>query len=128
MTALKTIEPEIAPIPKKQGVESVFHKMRNVLNSVHVSAGLINQQLRDLHVGDVGRIADMLEAHSHNLGWYLSQDPKGKKIPEFLGQLSQEFGKKHLATMTELTTLNYNLDQLEFLLTVGHKPRESRGV
>ncbi len=59
--------------------ESVFHKMRNVLNSVHVSAGLINHQLREFHVDDVGRVADMLEAHEDNVGWYLTQDPKGKK-------------------------------------------------
>ncbi len=59
--------------------ESVFHKMRNVLNSVHVSAGLINHQLREFHVDDVGRVADMLEAHEDNVGWYLTQDPKEKK-------------------------------------------------
>ena len=75
-------EMEMNAISTKGG-ESVFHKMRNVLNSVHVSAGLINQQLREFHMDDVGRIADMLEAHEDNVGWYLTQDPKGKKIPHF---------------------------------------------
>ncbi len=65
--------------PSTQVEESVFHKMRNVLNSVHVSAGLINDQLREFHVDDVTRVADMLEAHDGNVGWYLTQDPKGKK-------------------------------------------------
>ncbi len=127
MATLNSLETEVTQLPKKKGGESVFHKMRNVLNSVHVSAGLINQHLRDFHVGDVGRIADMLEAHSHNLGWYLTQDPKGKKIPEFLGQLSQEFSEKHMTAMTELMALNDNLDQLEFLLTVGHSPEKTGG-
>ncbi len=127
MTMLNTIETSIGPGMKKNGGESVFHKMRNVLNSVHVSAGLINQQLRDFHVDDVGRIADMLEAHHTNLGWYLTQDPKGKKIPEFLGQLSQEFHERHIVALTELTALNDNLDQLEFLLTVGHTPERAGG-
>lgn len=107
--------------------ESVFHKMRNVLNSVHVSAGLINHQLREFHVDDVGRVADMLEAHEDNVGWYLTQDPKGKKIPQFLGQLGQELGHKHLHTLTELTSLNYYLEQLEFLLTVGQAPERAGG-
>jgi len=62
-----------------QTEESVFHKMRNVLNNVHVSAGLITHQLQEFHVDDVGRVADMLEAHEDNVGWYLTQDPKGKK-------------------------------------------------
>ena len=109
------------------GEESVFHKMRNVLNSVHVSAGLINHQLREFHLDDVGRVADMLEAHEHNVGWYITQDPKGKKIPHFLGQLGQELGHKHLYTLTELTTLNYYLEQLEYLLTAGQTPERVGG-
>ena len=107
--------------------ESVFHKMRNVLNSIHVSAGLINHQLREFHVDDVGRVADMLEAHSHDYGWYLTQDPKGKKIPHFLGQLSQELTHNHLHTLTELTTLNYYLEQLEYILTAGQNPNRAGG-
>jgi len=109
------------------GGESIFHKMRNVLNSVHVSAGLINQQLREFHMDDVGRIADMLEAHEDNVGWYLTQDPKGKKIPHFLGELSQELRQKHLETLTELTTLNYYLEQLEYVLAAGQAPERAGG-
>ncbi len=110
-----------------KGGESVFHKMRNVLNSVHVSAGLINYQLREFHVDDVGRVADMLEAHADNVGWYLTQDLKGKKIPHFLGQLSQELRHTHLNTLTELTTLNYYLEQLDYLLTAGQSPERAGG-
>jgi len=109
------------------GGESVFHRMRNVLNSIHVSAGLINHRLREFHVDDVGRVADMLEAHSHECGWYLTQDPKGKKIPHFLGQLSQELTHNHLDTLTELTRLNYYLEQLEYFLTAGQTPNNVGG-
>ncbi len=119
-------EAESSSVSCKEG-ESVFHKMRNVLTSVHVSAGLINHQLREFHVEDVGRVADMLEAHEDNVGWYLTQDPKGKKIPQFLGQLSQELRKTHLQTLTELTTLNYYLEQLEYLLTAGQAPERAGG-
>jgi C4-dicarboxylate-specific signal transduction histidine kinase len=118
---------EVSDIERKKEGESVFHKMRNVLNSIHVSAGFINHRLREFHVDDVGRIADMLEAHSHEYGWYLTQDPKGKKIPRFLGQLSQELTHNHFHTLTELTTLNYYLEQLEYLLTAGQMPHRAGG-
>ncbi len=127
MTSTKAL-PEIIPHPSDaKGGETVFHKMRNVLNSVHVSTGLINQQLRAFHVSDIGRIADMLEAHHSNLGWYLSQDQKGKKIPQFLGQLGQELSNTHFRTLSELTTLNHYLEQLEYLLTAGQMPERSGG-
>ncbi len=111
-----------------KGGASVFHKMRNVLNSIHVSAGFISHRLREYHVEDVGRVADMLEANSHDYGWYPTQDPKGQKIPHFLGQLSQELTQNHLRTLTELTTLNYYLEQLEYLLTAGQAPHRAGGL
>ncbi|MDR4493946.1 MAG: ATP-binding protein [Nitrospirales bacterium] len=107
--------------------ESIFHKMRNILNSVHVSTGVLHQQLRDFHLEDFGRVADMLEAHSTNLGWYLSQDPKGKKIPAFLGRLSQGLLDKHLLTINELHALQANLEQLECLLAAGQGSSRAGG-
>ena len=127
MTTNQTATTGASEIQTGHGGESVFHKMRNVLNSIHVSAGLINHRLREFHVDDVGRVVDMLEAHSHDYGLYLTQDPKGKKIPHFLGQLSQELTQNHLRTLTELTTLNYYLEQLEYLLTAGQMPHCAGG-
>ena len=106
----------------------MFHKMRNVLNSVHVSTGLINQQLREFQIEDIRRVSDMLTDHEDNIGWYLTQDPKGIKIPFFLGQLSQELRHKHLKALTELTTLNYYLEQMEYLLTAGYAPERAGGL
>jgi signal transduction histidine kinase len=128
MTITQTATSEVSDAQWGKGGESVFHKMRNVLNSIHVSAGFISHRLREYHVEDVGRVADMLEANSHDYGWYLTQDPKGQKIPHFLGQLSQELTQNHLRTLTELTTLNYYLEQLEYLLTAGQTPHRAGGL
>ena len=81
MATTQTATSETVKVQMGNEGESVFHKMRNVLNSIQVSAGLINYRIREFHVEDVGRVVDMLEAHSHDYGWYLTQDPKGKKIP-----------------------------------------------
>lgn len=102
--------------------ESLLHKMRNILNSVHVSAGVIHQRLQAFHVDDIGRIADMLDAHSHDYGWYLTQDSKGKKIPQFLGRLSEEMTRNHLDILAELSILNDHLEQLDCLLTAEQHP------
>jgi len=123
----QTETPGVSDGQMKAVGESVFHQMRNVLNSIHVSTGLIHHRLREFHVDDVGRIADMLEAHSHEYGWYLTQDPKGKKIPHFLGQLSQKLTHNHLGTLTELTRLNSYLEQLEYFLTAGQTPNNVGG-
>ncbi len=127
MATTQTATSETVKVQMGNEGESVFHKMRNVLNSIQVSAGLINYRIREFHVEDVGRVVDMLEAHSHDYGWYLTQDPKGKKIPYFLGQLSQELSQTHHITLTELASLNYYLEQLEYLLTAGQMPHRAGG-
>ena len=114
-------------IPRPTAGETIFHKMRNLLNSIHVSTGVIQQQLQGFHLEDFGRVADMLDAHSSNLGWYLSQDPKGKKIPTFLGRLSQGLLAQHLLTVTELNALQANLEQLECLLAAGQGSNRAGG-
>ncbi|MGD9850562.1 MAG: ATP-binding protein [Nitrospirales bacterium] len=122
LVPVRTVEPH-----QDVAGESIFHKMRNILNSVHVSTGVLHQQLRDFHLEDFGRVADMLDAHSTNLGWYLSQDPKGKKIPTFLGRLSQGLLEKHLLTINELHALQTNLEQLECLLAAGQGSSRAGG-
>ncbi len=122
LESVRTVEP-----PRNMAGESIFHKMRNILNSVHVSTGVLQQQLRDFHLEDFSRVADMLEAHSTNLGWYLSQDPKGKKIPTFLGRLSQGLMDRHLLTINELHALQANLEQLECLLAAGQGSSQAGG-
>ena len=123
MTEFQTVES-----PRPVAGESIFHKMRNILNSIHVSTGVLHQQLREFHLEDFGRVADMLDAHSSNLGWYLSQDPKGKKIPNFLGRLSQSLLEKHLLTVNELNALQANVEQLECLLTAGQGSKKAGGL
>lgn len=122
LESVRTLEPH-----KPVAGESIFHKMRNILNSVHVSTGVLHQQLRDFHLEDFGRVADMLDAHSTNLGWYLSQDPKGKKIPTILGRLSKGLLEKQLLTINELHALQTNLEQLECLLAAGQGPSRTGG-
>lgn len=122
LESVRTGEP-----PRHMAGETIFHKMRNILNSVHVSTGVLHQQLRDFHLEDFSRVADMLEAHSTNLGWYLSQDPKGKKIPTFLSRLSRGLMDRHLLTINELHALQANLEQLECLLAAGQGSRQAGG-
>jgi two-component system, NtrC family, sensor kinase len=68
----------------------------NVLNSLGVSASLMQSQLRDSRVGNVRRIAELLNSQGANLATFLQTDERGRELPTYLAQLGE-----HLATENE---------------------------
>jgi PAS domain S-box-containing protein len=86
----------------------VLHNVGNVLNSINVSIGVITDLLKNSMVGDVSRIAQLMEKHRENLGAYLSQNPKGKQVPGYLEQLSGQLVEEKRVTLLELDRLREN--------------------
>ena len=72
----------------------VLHNVGNVLNSVNVSASLISQTLEKSQSLGVTRLASLLEAHRDDLGAFLSNDPKGRRVPEFIAALARALNEE----------------------------------
>lgn len=86
----------------------VLHNVGNVLNSINVSIGVITDLLKNSMVGDVGRISQLFDKHSEDLGTYLSQNPKGKQVPGYLGKLSGQLIEEKRVALLELERLREN--------------------
>ncbi|WNM59381.1 PAS domain S-box protein [Candidatus Nitrospira allomarina] len=86
----------------------VLHNVGNVLNSINVSIGVITDLLKNSMVGDVGRISELLDKHREDLGRYLSQNPKGKQVPHYLGKLSEQLKEEQRVALLELERLREN--------------------
>ncbi len=71
----------------------VLHSVGNVLNSLGVSASLVQSGLRDSRAGNVQRIAAMLTEQGHKVGKFIEGDERGQQIPSYLAQLGD-----HLVT------------------------------
>lgn len=67
----------------------VLHNVGNVLNSVSVSATVVCDRLRQSEVDDLQRAASMLGGKNGRLAQFLTDDPKGKLLPEFLAKSSE---------------------------------------
>ncbi len=83
----------------------VLHNVGNVLNSINVSIGVITDLLKNSMVEDVGRISQLLDKHREDLGTYLSQNPKGKQVPGYLGKLSGQLKEEKRVALLELDRL-----------------------
>ena len=86
----------------------VLHNVGNVLNSIYVSIGVVTDLVRKSMVGDVGRISQLFDKHSEDLGSFISSHPKGKQIPAYLERLSEQLIEEKRLALLELERLCEN--------------------
>jgi len=67
----------------------VLHNVGNVLNSVNVSAGLICESLQNSKLANLAKVAQLLREHAGDIGDFLTQDERGRRIMPYLEELSQ---------------------------------------
>ena len=68
----------------------VLHNVGNVLNSVSVSATLVVERLGRLKVDNLRRATTILREQNGRLAEFLTTDPKGKVIPEYLATVTDQ--------------------------------------
>ena len=74
---------------------TVLHNVGNVLNSVNVAVNVVHGLVNQSSVMLVHRIAELLKAHdAEDWGTFLTQDPKGKRIPPALVKLGSHLIKE----------------------------------
>lgn len=87
----------------------VLHNVGNVLNSVNVSAEALAKELDGSRLHLLGRTVAMLDDHEARLAEFLTEDPKGRKLPALLAKLGQELEAERERLHTELTRLRNHL-------------------
>ncbi|TKS60731.1 MAG: hypothetical protein EWM72_01036 [Nitrospira sp.] len=92
---------------------SVLHNVGNVLNSINVSTDTLLKTLKKPMVGDVCRIASMFHEHQDGLEAFLTQDPKGKQIPSYLGIVAESLSGSHQTIQSELDSLVKKVEHIK---------------
>ncbi len=107
---------------------SVLHNVGNVLNSVNVSATLLLENLKKSKAGYLARVVAMLKEHAADLGAFLTADPKGRQIPEFLGQLAGQLAGEQETAVRELETLRQNIEHIKEIVAMQQSYAKISGL
>jgi C4-dicarboxylate-specific signal transduction histidine kinase len=106
----------------------VLHNVGNVLNSVNVSATLLLDNARKSKVTSLGKVAAVLSEHSADLGDFMSNDPKGKHLPGYLGQLAARLAKEQQNVVDELEALRKNIEHIKDIVAMQQNYAKVSGV
>jgi PAS domain S-box-containing protein len=97
---------------------NVLHNVGNVLNSVNVSSSVLTEKVRDSRISSVVRTARLLKEHEADLGPFVTDNPQGKMLPEFLEKLSQRLVEEQSSVLEELELLTRNIDHIAQIIRV----------
>lgn len=96
----------------------VLHNVGNVLNSLNVSATVIATGFKQSKVDNLAKLSAMLREHSADLATFLTTDPKGRRIPEFLESLAQHSIAERKRLLEEAESLQRNVDHIKEIVAM----------
>ncbi|HEX3728819.1 MAG TPA: ATP-binding protein [Opitutaceae bacterium] len=96
----------------------VLHNVGNVLNSLNVSAAVVSAGLRQSKLESLAKVSALLDEHAAELGPFLTADPKGRLVPEFLRSLARHAGEERARLLQEMSQLQKNLDHVKEIVAM----------
>ena len=96
---------------------SVLHNVGNVLNSVNVSASVVAGIARSSKGAGIGRAMALLRAQP-DPGHFLTHDPRGKKLIEYLESIAGALDGERTKTVDELGALERNIEHIKVIVTM----------
>ncbi len=106
----------------------VLHNVGNVLNSVSVSATVVCDRLRQSEVGDLHRAATMMNGRNGQLAQFLTTDPKGKLLPEFLAKASELLNSERDELVVEMAGLVQHIEHIKEIVAMQQNYAKVFGV
>ncbi len=96
----------------------VLHNVGNVLNSLNVSTSVITTGLQQLKVESLAKVTALLREHSGDLGTFLTEDPKGRRFPEFLEAFVLQMTEQRARLLDETATAQKNVDHIKEIVSM----------
>jgi signal transduction histidine kinase len=106
----------------------VLHNVGNVLNSVSVSATVVCDRLRQSEVEDLRRAAAMLEGKNGGLARFLTDDPKGKLLPEYLAKASRLLASERDELVGEMAAVVNHIEHIKEIVAMQQTYAKVFGV
>jgi two-component system, LuxR family, sensor kinase FixL len=105
-----TLDTQLIRAARLAGMEevasNVLHNVGNVLNSLNVSAVTVGERVSHSRLGGLTRVAELVRKHADDLGHFMTTDPQGQKLPDYLETLARYWTEEQAALLRELHRLN----------------------
>lgn len=91
----------------------VLHNVGNVLNSVNVATGTLAEKMRGSKVAALVKATAMIRDNRGDIGNFVSADPRGKLLPDYLIQLAELLSAEQDSFLKKLAGLAESVDHIK---------------
>jgi len=106
----------------------VLHNVGNTLNSVNVSCSLVIDAIRQLNFSNLARIPALLRENAGRLEEFLTTDPRGRHIPQYLAAIHEKFEEQKGLLLEELGQLRQHIDHVNQIIAMQQSYANVAGV
>jgi signal transduction histidine kinase len=107
---------------------AVLHNVGNVLNSVNVSASLVADRLGQFKIDNIARVANIMREHAADIGIFMTHDPKGKQLPEYLAQLARHLSAEQHLLLEQIDFVKKKIDHIKEIVATQQNYGRVAGV
>jgi signal transduction histidine kinase len=91
----------------------ILHNVGNALNSVNVAAGCAAEHVRNSHVAQMTKVAELVREHRHDFAEFVGEDERGRHLPDYLERLSAALADERLVLLEELEDVTRGVDHIK---------------
>jgi PAS domain S-box-containing protein len=106
----------------------VLHNVGNVLNSVNISASVVADTVRRSRLTGLTKAVELIHDRRDDLADFLREDDKGKRLPDYLAQLSEQLVSEQSTILDEIQSLTTNIDHIKDIISMQQSYSKVKGV
>ena len=106
----------------------VLHNVGNVLTSVNIIIHDMLERLDQSRLSHLHRVVAKLEAERSRLPAFLTEDPAGQKLPEFLGKLDTHLAGENARLRADIETLTRHFEHIREVIVTQQSSARLFGV
>ena len=129
---LKAAQEKLLETARKVGMAEVatgvLHNVGNVLNSVSVTAESIQKRIRKSKISYINDVVSLFQENSDNLGTFITNEERGKKLPLFLANLSEELVEEQNRCLESLEELTRHVQHVADIIQLQQSYSKTKGL
>lgn len=97
---------------------SVLHNVGNVMTNVNVLSGSIVEHVRNSKAASVARLGELLGDHRSNLPSFLTEDERGRKVPDFVQRVGARLVEEQSELLHKVKALNDSIEHINEIVAM----------
>jgi signal transduction histidine kinase len=106
----------------------VLHNVGNVLNSVGITTQELKRKVSNSRMASLQPVVDLMESQGVNLPRFMTDDPRGRKLPDYLSALGAHLREDHQAIAGGLNDLERHIQHLQDIIRLQQSYSRTSGL